>query len=368
MRKTLLSAAVAAISVVLMAPMAVAEPTPTPEPPVASSPAPTPSPSTEPTPEPTPTPTPEPTPTPTPSPAPLTPAQAIYVTPGNHYVNGRHWFTECEKYSSAVVRCETSIFATLIFKQSGEWYKQNNWVFNNLTYLPSPEADWASNPLGRSGSWTASDGRKWRTECHTAATGRGACRNYAVVTVASLVNGKVVQENKEVLNSMVNFSSPSRPHVHDIPAAAAPISNVPKAGVAQKIYANPLYQNGFRLDSRCMTGHAFCVSKTQNKMAWVVNGQVQSVLDVRFGGVATPTRNGSHRIGWKSRDHVSSLYHSAMPFAMFFDGGQAIHYSEDFRLRGYAGASKGCVNVRDYNEIKRLFDIARVGDKVIVYN
>ena len=104
------------------------------------------------------------------------------------------------------------------------------------------------------------------------------------------------------------------------------------------------------------------------KMAWVVNGKVNVVLDVRFGGELTPTRNGAWSIGWKSRNHVSSIYGSAMPYAMFFSGGQAIHYSEDFATRGYNGSSAGCVNVRDKAAIARLFDIARVGDKVIVYN
>jgi lipoprotein-anchoring transpeptidase ErfK/SrfK len=57
-----------------------------------------------------------------------------------------------------------------------------------------------------------------------------------------------------------------------------------------------------------------------------------------------------------------------MPYAMFFSGGQAIHYSADFAANGYNGASHGCVNVRDRAAIARLFDLARVGDKVIVYN
>jgi lipoprotein-anchoring transpeptidase ErfK/SrfK len=64
---------------------------------------------------------------------------------------------------------------------------------------------------------------------------------------------------------------------------------------------------------------------------------------------------------------VSKLYDSAMPFAMFFSGGQAVHYSSDFAARGYSGASHGCVNVRDYAGIKWLFDQVKVGDKVVVY-
>ena len=45
-----------------------------------------------------------------------------------------------------------------------------------------------------------------------------------------------------------------------------------------------------------------------------------------------------------------------MPFAMFFSGGQAVHYSPDFAAVGYNGASHGCVNVRDYDGIAWLFD------------
>ena len=48
---------------------------------------------------------------------------------------------------------------------------------------------------------------------------------------------------------------------------------------------------------------------------------------------------------------MSTLYDSSMPFAMFFDGGQAVHYSADFAADGYYGASHGCVNIRDYDEI-----------------
>ena len=56
-----------------------------------------------------------------------------------------------------------------------------------------------------------------------------------------------------------------------------------------------------------------------------------------------------------------------MPYAMFFSGGQAVHYSPDFAARGYSGASHGCVNVRNLGGIQALFASAQVGDKVIVY-
>ena len=125
--------------------------------------------------------------------------------------------------------------------------------------------------------------------------------------------------------------------------------------------------NGKRLDQRCATGVALCIDKTTRKLRYVVDGVVKLQFDVRFGAQKTATREGGFTVGWKSRDHVSKLYDSSMPFAMFFSGGQAVHYSSDFAARGYAGASHGCVNVRDLAKIKWLFDQVNVGDKVIVY-
>ncbi len=121
------------------------------------------------------------------------------------------------------------------------------------------------------------------------------------------------------------------------------------------------------LDRRCKTGRVLCIDKTSRTLRWVVGGDVRMRFDARFGAAATPTREGRFSVYYKSRDHVSSLYGSSMPFAMFFSGGQAVHYSADFASVGYAGASHGCVNIRNYDKLSRLFDRVRVGDKVIVY-
>ena len=121
------------------------------------------------------------------------------------------------------------------------------------------------------------------------------------------------------------------------------------------------------LDQRCTTGRVLCVDKTSRTLRWVVDGTVRKTVDVRFGSEYTPTREGAFEVFSKSRDHVSSLYDTAMPFAMFFSGGQAVHYSPDFAAVGYAGASHGCVNVRDYDGIAWIYDQVQVGDTVIVY-
>ena len=116
-----------------------------------------------------------------------------------------------------------------------------------------------------------------------------------------------------------------------------------------------------------MTGRVLCISKSQNKLRWMIDGKVQNTVDVRFGTDEMPTREGSFSVQWKSRNHVSTIYNTPMPYAMFFSGGQAVHYSADFAARGYNGGSHGCVNVRDEATISRLFDIVKEGDKVIVY-
>ncbi|MFF8607444.1 L,D-transpeptidase family protein [Streptomyces sp. NPDC015346] len=120
-------------------------------------------------------------------------------------------------------------------------------------------------------------------------------------------------------------------------------------------------------DPRCMTGRVLCISKESRTLAWMIDGKVVSSMDVRFGSENTPTREGTFKVDFKSRDHVSTLYHTPMPYAMFFSGGQAVHYSSDFAARGYNGASHGCVNVRDRGKIATLFGQVKVGDKVVVH-
>ncbi|HEX6329025.1 MAG TPA: L,D-transpeptidase family protein [Jiangellaceae bacterium] len=121
------------------------------------------------------------------------------------------------------------------------------------------------------------------------------------------------------------------------------------------------------LPQQCQTGRVMCIDKTGLKLRWVIDGQVKMKFDARFGSELTPTREGMFSVYWKSEDHVSSLYDTPMPYAMFFDGGQAVHYSPDFAANGYDGSSHGCVNIRDKAGIAVLFDQVRVGDKVYVY-
>lgn len=160
------------------------------------------------------------------------------------------------------------------------------------------------------------------------------------------ITGEVDQRTLERLHAMT--SKPTQDE----------LDNVEPAPVAEK---------GMTLDDRCLQGRVVCISKAQRKLAWVIDGQIQMSMDVRFGSELTPTRNGVFSVNWKSRDHHSSLYDTPMPYALFFSGGQAVHYSADFAARGWNGASYGCVNVRDKEAVKALFEATKTGDKVVVY-
>lgn len=119
---------------------------------------------------------------------------------------------------------------------------------------------------------------------------------------------------------------------------------------------------------QCMTGRYLCINKKTRKVMFIVNGRLIAEGDARFGAARTPTKNGTFKVYRKSKNHVSSIYHSPMPYAMFFVGGQAVHYSADFKARGYNGASHGCVNMRDKKKIALIFSKVKIGDKVLVYN
>lgn len=116
-------------------------------------------------------------------------------------------------------------------------------------------------------------------------------------------------------------------------------------------------------------GLAIDVSKFDRKLRLIKNGKVVMTANTRFGDSGGYfTREGTFKVYWKSRDHISREYAGAhMPFAMFFDGGQAIHYSQSFADIGYAGSSKGCVNLRSKDRASQLFDMTPVGTQVIVH-
>jgi len=73
-------------------------------------------------------------------------------------------------------------------------------------------------------------------------------------------------------------------------------------------------------------------------------------------GYVTPT--GSWSAKWLSRDHRSRKYDNApMPYAVFFNGGYAVHATFDLKRLGRP-ASHGCVRLHPDNAAE-FFSLAR---------
>ena len=146
----------------------------------------------------------------------------VYTTPGGQAQGGRLWNTTCARYSSTTVRCTTDIWATQVVHRGGRYVPVTGWHFNNLTYLPSNRAQWSGNPLaaygkvGGTATWTSA-GRKWRTECDTSATGRGACRSFIWTTYSSGTR-PYTQKSGWVFNNIVRFAQGGVKPVSSVPA------------------------------------------------------------------------------------------------------------------------------------------------------
>ena len=117
-----------------------------------------------------------------------------------------------------------------------------------------------------------------------------------------------------------------------------------------------------------------CIDKTSKLLRYVLKGKVVQTLDVRFGvpGLDTPT--GTYRVWYKDRYATSGIDgpdvpRAPMPYALFFTGDIAVHYSPTFAASGYypGGGSHGCVNVADLKGVSWLFDQIPVGTRVHVY-
>jgi hypothetical protein len=117
-----------------------------------------------------------------------------------------------------------------------------------------------------------------------------------------------------------------------------------------------------------------CIDKTAKLLRYVHKGKVKLTVDVRFGvpGLDTPT--GSYRVWFRWRDATSGINgpdqpRAPMPYALFFNGDIAVHYSPTFAASGYypGGGSHGCVNVADLQAVSWLFDQIPVGTRVYVY-
>lgn len=123
------------------------------------------------------------------------------------------------------------------------------------------------------------------------------------------------------------------------------------------------------LDSRCTTGKVVCISKEQRRMSYVVDGKVHFTRETRFARPGWDSPEGEFRIWYKNSDTVSKIFgeRTPMPYAIFYQGNVAVHYSQDFADKGYESGSHGCSQLRDYQVAKWLYEQVKVGDRVVVY-
>ncbi|KOU40173.1 Tat pathway signal protein [Streptomyces sp. WM6378] len=108
-----------------------------------------------------------------------------------------------------------------------------------------------------------------------------------------------------------------------------------------------------------------CVDLTRQLM-WVQMGKKVTFgpVPIRSGRASLPTRGGWHKVYWRHKNHWSTIYHQSMPYAQFFDGGQAFHavYHSVYTSEG----SHGCVNL-SVDDARKLWDALRQGDGVYVW-
>ncbi len=117
----------------------------------------------------------------------------------------------------------------------------------------------------------------------------------------------------------------------------------------------------------CKIATTICIDTTFLALRYVRNGVVERTMDVRVGASKYPTDLGLFRVYRKARHHRSSDYGTPMPYSLFYNGAESIHYSYYFHRDGYNGASHGCVNLRDYKGAGWLFRHAPIGTRVYVY-
>lgn len=123
------------------------------------------------------------------------------------------------------------------------------------------------------------------------------------------------------------------------------------------------------LDPRCAKGKVVCISKAQKKLSYVVDGDIQFTREARFSRPGWDSPEGEFRVWYMNKDTVSAIFgeRTPMPYAIFYDGNVAIHFSDDFADNGYASGSHGCSQIRDYQAAKWLYEQVKVGDRVVVY-
>lgn len=106
----------------------------------------------------------------------------------------------------------------------------------------------------------------------------------------------------------------------------------------------------------CKTkGWHACYDRSAHQVTLWHSGELRNSWLVRGGEYNVPTRLGTNRVFMRDIDHVSRLFDAPMPYAQFFDGGQALHGSA-YMIDPFVGHSHGCVNfyIEDAKQLWRI--------------
>ncbi|MFD8923360.1 L,D-transpeptidase family protein [Streptomyces sp. NPDC059569] len=118
---------------------------------------------------------------------------------------------------------------------------------------------------------------------------------------------------------------------------------------------------------KCPTnkGRIACVDLSR-QLSWIQDGRklVYGPVPVRTGRDGYETRTGLKKVYWRNKNHVSTIYDVPMPYAQFFDGGQAFHQA-NLSMWNPPG-SHGCVNMTK-TVAATYWSLLKNGDDVYVY-
>lgn len=133
------------------------------------------------------------------------------------------------------------------------------------------------------------------------------------------------------------------------------------------------------LPAEClMAGTVLCVDQGAETLSYMVDGEVKRTFPIRTGGFAAeaktgewrlhPTANGLFRVYNKNIDPPSENYgYGVMPYSVMFDPNMYVHYSADFKKRGYTRSSHGCVNIGSLDDAKWIYANTPIDARVYVW-
>jgi peptidoglycan hydrolase-like protein with peptidoglycan-binding domain len=183
------------------------------------------------------------------------------------------------------------------------------------------------------------------------------------------LDGQIQPTTRQAIGAFRTQAGLAASDVMDERAWARLIKKTRTPRYAQLFDAPPASTQTQELDARCMAGRVVCISKQQKKMSLVVDGRALFTRETRFARPGWDSPEGEFRIWHMNSDTISTIFgeRTPMPYAIFYQGNVAIHYSDDFNQVGYEGGSHGCSQLKDYQVAKWLYEQVKVGDKVVVY-